>query len=48
MTPVLKSETFTLNNQNIKQEVTTELAFTLEVKNQNKHFSEEYLRFFGW
>ena len=47
MTPELKSKTFTLNNQNIKQEVTTELTLTLEIKIQNKHFSEEYLRFFS-
>ena len=31
----------------MKQEVGKGLTFTLEIKIQNKHFSEEYHRFFS-
>ena len=43
----LKSKLFALNDKKIKQELTIELTFTLEIKIQNKHFSEEYHQFFS-
>ena len=46
-TKELGSKTFTLNNKNIEKEVDIELTFTLEIKVQNQHFSEEYQQFFS-
>ena len=47
MTQELKSKTFNLNNKNIKQEVSIELTFTLEIKIENQHFSEECQQLFS-
>ena len=42
----LKSKTFTLNNNNIKQEDDVELTFTVETRIQNQHFSQVIQQFF--
>ena len=44
-TQELKSKTFNLNNKNIKQEIGIELAFTLETRIENQHFSQEIQQF---
>ena len=38
MTQELKSEEFTLNNENIKQEIDIKMTFILEITLQKEHF----------
>ena len=44
----LERKEFTLNNENIKQEIDTQLLFILEIKLKNEHFLAKYHRFFSY
>ena len=44
----LERKEFTLNDENIKQEIDTQLLFILEIKLKNKHFLAKYHRFFSY
>ena len=44
----MKSKEPSLNNENIKQEIDSELILILEIKLQKEHFVAKYHRFFNY